>query len=316
VTNGQSQLPSGAEINYGSGSADAQPTNIPYSYHLVYTNGSGSIIYNQLYVYYNDITVLQSSPIPRSLPTSPSPSNGNTNPSIACYMKYGSNVGVAWENTANHWVYYRESADNGNNWGTVKELKNGTNSLSQPSVSFMDSVTVLFQMNNHIGKVVKNLSSGGWSSVVDLGSGTGPNLPSCSYEIVPAIWTIGSATPYTINITTISGLGKKGRKTAAMENIPDQFDLLDNYPNPFNPTTTIKYQLPGARTRYVVSLRVYDILGREISTLADGIKEAGYYTATFDASHMASGIYFARITATPQDGGKPFAKVMKMLMMK
>jgi hypothetical protein len=57
------------------------------------------------------------------------------------------------------------------------------------------------------------------------------------------------------------------------------------------------------------------MLGREVAVLADGMKEAGYYNATFDASRLASGVYFTRFTATPQDGNQ-FTKTMKMLLTK
>jgi hypothetical protein len=76
--------------------------------------------------------------------------------------------------------------------------------------------------------------------------------------------------------------------------IPIGFGLLQNYPNPFNPTTIINYQLPVASH---VVLKVYDILGREVTTLVNEIKTAGYYSVTFNASSLSSGIYFYRITA-------------------
>ena len=89
--------------------------------------------------------------------------------------------------------------------------------------------------------------------------------------------------------------------------------LSGAYPNPFNPTTTISYQLPeNAR----VSLKVYDVLGREVATLVDGMKEPGTYTATFDGSKLASGMYFARMVVSPSDGSKPLVQVKKMLMLK
>jgi len=77
----------------------------------------------------------------------------------------------------------------------------------------------------------------------------------------------------------------------------------------------LNYQLP-AGAQYIVSLTVYDMLGREVVVLADGMKEAGNYTATFDASRLASGIYFTRFIATPQNGNQPFTKTMKMLLTK
>ena len=89
--------------------------------------------------------------------------------------------------------------------------------------------------------------------------------------------------------------------------------LMENYPNPFNPTTTIRYQLSAVSN---VSLKVYDVLGREVATLVDGMKEAGYYTANFDGSKLASGVYFTRFVVKPQNGGTPIVQVKKMLLMK
>ncbi len=88
---------------------------------------------------------------------------------------------------------------------------------------------------------------------------------------------------------------------------PKEFSLSQNYPNPFNPSTQISYQLP---VNGRVSLKVYDVIGREAATLADDVKAAGYYSATFDASKLSSGIYFARL----QSGDK--VQLKKMILMK
>lgn len=104
-------------------------------------------------------------------------------------------------------------------------------------------------------------------------------------------------------------------ESASVEPVTD--GLMGNYPNPFNPTTVINYQLS---TTSHVSLRVYDILGREVATLVDGSKEAGYYTASFDGSKISSGVYFMRIVVQPQEGmlqgSRPIVQVKKMLLMK
>jgi hypothetical protein len=89
--------------------------------------------------------------------------------------------------------------------------------------------------------------------------------------------------------------------------VPQQFQLQQNYPNPFNPTTKIEYQLPAAGH---VTLRVYDVLGREMVTLASGIQDAGVHVATFDGTRLASGVYFYRLTASGKD------QVKKMLLTK
>jgi hypothetical protein len=81
--------------------------------------------------------------------------------------------------------------------------------------------------------------------------------------------------------------------SAPERRLPASVRLLPGYPNPFNPATTVAYELP-ARTN--VHLAVYDILGRLVATLADGVEEAGSHTAIWNAGNSASGIYVCRLT--------------------
>jgi hypothetical protein len=76
--------------------------------------------------------------------------------------------------------------------------------------------------------------------------------------------------------------------------IPKEFALFDNYPNPFNPTTKLSFDLPIASH---VILTVYDILGRQVATLINGWQPSGTHQVTFNGSHLSSGIYFYELTA-------------------
>jgi hypothetical protein len=86
----------------------------------------------------------------------------------------------------------------------------------------------------------------------------------------------------------------------------DGFQLLQNYPNPFNPSTKITFSVG---TYSNTSLRVYDVLGREVVTLVNEVKSPGIYTAVWNASQMSSGIYFSRLTS---NGEQQFRKMILM----
>jgi hypothetical protein len=78
--------------------------------------------------------------------------------------------------------------------------------------------------------------------------------------------------------------------------LPTTFALEQNYPNPFNPATIIRYQLP-VESR--VMIRVFDLLGREVHTLVEATQAAGYHQLSFNATDLASGVYFYRMEALP-----------------
>ncbi|MBS4028348.1 MAG: T9SS type A sorting domain-containing protein [Ignavibacteriales bacterium] len=88
---------------------------------------------------------------------------------------------------------------------------------------------------------------------------------------------------------------------------PKVFALEQNFPNPFNPVTVIRYQLP---VNSVVQLKIYDVLGKEVTTLVNGYEEAGYKSVEFDASKLSSGIYFYKMVAGKYVATKKLA-VMK-----
>ena len=89
--------------------------------------------------------------------------------------------------------------------------------------------------------------------------------------------------------------------------IPKKYELSQNYPNPFNPSTTIKFAIPK---NGVVQIKLYDITGREVKSLVNEIKTAGYYSVTFNASDLSSGVYFYRIQAND------FVQTKRMVLIK
>ena len=100
-----------------------------------------------------------------------------------------------------------------------------------------------------------------------------------------------------------------------IDEIPTEFSLSQNYPNPFNPVTKIKYSIPSVTLRQAqsdisVTLKVYDVLGREVATLVNEEKPAGEYEVEFDGSALTSGIYFYRLKAGE------FSETKKMILLK
>ena len=110
-----------------------------------------------------------------------------------------------------------------------------------------------------------------------------------------------------IQTGVVTGIKDKGFR------VPMKFALLQNYPNPFNPTTTIKYSIPqlGIESGSArVTLKIYDILGREIRTLVNARQKPGNYSVQFNATGLPSGIYFYKLKVGE------FVKVKKMALLK
>jgi len=93
-------------------------------------------------------------------------------------------------------------------------------------------------------------------------------------------------------------------------NIPSEYKLYQNYPNPFNPVTKIAYDIPS---NSLVSLRVYDMLGKEVAVLVNEDKIAGKYTLVFNADNYTSGIYFCKLNIISKDFEKTFITKMTLL---
>lgn len=130
-------------------------------------------------------------------------------------------------------------------------------------------------------------ASNGWSILMDLytvryfpDSGFA-GVDSFTYTVVDGMG--GSATG-TINISVVSGVA-----TDSADELPTDVVLTPNYPNPFNPRTTIRYAVPASAP---VLLSVYDLMGRHVADLVDGHRSAGWHQVSFDASSLASGVYF------------------------
>src|SRR5690606_35734456 len=112
------------------------------------------------------------------------------------------------------------------------------------------------------------------------------------------------------------GLNKRVYNKISFDGLtnPVSYELFQNFPNPFNPSTTIKYQISEDG---MVTVKIFDILGKEIKTLVTEQKTIGRYEINFDASDLASGVYIYRIQVNPSTGsGQSFVSAKKMMLVK
>jgi len=194
-----------------------------------------------------------------------------------------------------------KTTDGGINWNQT--FYNQTFSLS--AIYFGDNTTgyaVGEDVFDETGLIVKTADSGiNWQQQnIDSTAGL-----SGLFFINPNVgWAVGSNGTI---LTTTNGGGTTDINDQQIADIPLRFSLAQNYPNPFNPSTTIRYNLPSAE---FVTLKVYDVLGREVVTLVNEQQTAGSYGVQFDASQVASGLYFYKITTAS------FNSTRKMVVMK
>jgi hypothetical protein len=115
------------------------------------------------------------------------------------------------------------------------------------------------------------------------------------------IWGVRSLGGISRYGTVISGV------TPISVETPSSYSVSQNYPNPFNPTTKINFALPKSG---LVTLKVYDMLGKEVATLVNEVKNVGTYSVDFNASALSSGIYFYKVNVNG------FSEVKKMMLIK
>ena len=104
----------------------------------------------------------------------------------------------------------------------------------------------------------------------------------------------GSQVPGSAFVIDDLSFGSTSAVDDGRPDLPKAFDLAQNYPNPFNPTTNVRFTIVN---RQLTVVKVYDVLGREVATLVNEVKEPGTYTVQFDGSNLASGVYFYRLSA-------------------
>lgn len=228
-------------------------------------------------------------------------------------------VYITWvdERDGNKEIYFKSSYNKGLNWGGEQRLTDNSSESSYPYMAvYDDAIHLVWEDyrngtdNSEIYYKSSTNRGGNWGSDVRLTNFSSHSLYPCigvSGSNLHCIWSDFRNGPqpeiYYKKNPTGNPIGIQQISTE----VPAGFELSQNYPNPFNPTTNIKISLPESE---FVNLTVYDIVGREVAVLVNDKLNTGIYNVDFNASHLASGTYFYRLTAGS------FTEVKKMMLVK
>jgi len=237
---------------------------------------------------------------------------------VASVAVSGSFVHVVWSDyrDGNGEIYYKRSTNGGINWGADTRLTSDPGSSEDPNISVSgSSVHIVWKDERDGNKEIyyKRSTDGGinWEADVRLTNATGQSeFPSVSISgsVLHVLWEDERDGNYEIyykrnptgNLTEIKNISSE---------VPEKFELGQNYPNPFNAVTSIKFKVTGASPYPLsrlhrdklrgttVTLKVFDLVGREVATLVNEKLQPGKYEVTFDATNLTSGIYFYRMQA-------------------
>ena len=203
------------------------------------------------------------------------------------YKFLNANTGYA---PGNGFMY--KTTDAGNNWVQVSSI-----GITTQSISLLDSISIL--VGGVFGEVKKSTDGGNSFTSVPFVSQNG--ITTMSFINSMTGWVMGQGGMIVKTNDILTG------NSGFISQTPNSFMLSQNYPNPFNPVTKINYSLP--KSGYV-SLKIFDILGKEVATLVNEFKTSGNYTIDFAASSYTSGVYFYKLESNN------FIEVKKMLLIK
>jgi type IX secretion system substrate protein len=230
-------------------------------------------------------------------------------------------VNVAWADTrdGNEEIYQKRSSDGGTSWGSDIRLTNNNFPSENPSInSSGQNVHVIWQdgRDGNWEIYYKRSANGGISWDSDLRLTNNPansQFPfiSASGTAVHAVWTDdrdGNQEIYYKRNPTGNVLGI----TPINSEIPESYNLLQNFPNPFNPSTKIKFEIPNSKseTNPKTEIRIYDVTGKMVETIVNEDLKPGTYEVTWNAAKYSSGVYFYKMISGN------FTETKKMLMIK
>lgn len=229
------------------------------------------------------------------------------------------------------WSNYGQSAGTGGT--SIKLLSNAGLILTSPNKITIPADSILTLYNGGVSLTALYLGYGVPADVVTFALFSGDlRYAPFSFEknkyfywgfnsSASALTTVGANVMQNVIAYVLISMGVTAVNESSNANvIPSEFKIEQNYPNPFNPSTNIRYQLP---LNSFVTLKVYDVLGREVTTLVNEEKAPGTYEVTFTgetrrSESLPSGVYIYTITANnpSQSSGQSFVQSKKMMLLK
>jgi plastocyanin len=271
-------------------------TGVPYHVIVKYEITSGTLNdFVSLYIFSSTNPVTTTEPaVPTIGPIANGTVNADIEPGSVCLRQYNAsqNITVDGIRIATSWSDV-----------VPVELTSFNAIVKNNSISL--NWTTATELNNSGFEIERKLGNPNWSKIAFVkghGTSTIPN----KYSYTDTKLSSGNYT-YRLKQIDFDGSYKYSNIVEASIDFPSKYELSQNYPNPFNPNTVITYSLPKAGH---VTLKIYNALGQEISTLVNRFVEAGNHNEKFNASGFSSGIYYYRLEA---DG---FTAMKKMILIR
>ena len=214
---------------------------------------------------------------------------------------YCTDLGVVTKNLS---TIHELTFDNSGSGGTLPvELINFTSQVNQDKVTLLWSTAT--EVDNFGFDIERYQSASGWNKIGFVkGSGNSNSYKFYSFTDQPEGAT---KFQYKLKQTDKNGNYSYSSVVTAIIGIPTMYELKQNFPNPFNPTTKIKYSIPQDG---LVSIIIFDIMGRKITSLVNENKKAGNYEVYFNGNGLSSGVYFCKMNSGD------FTNSIKMLLIK
>jgi hypothetical protein len=211
---------------------------------------------------------------------------------------YASFAGTAYQHVA-------KTTNYGVNWVNIT---NDLPNIASNSISLRNNAPRMIFAGTDVGVFTSTNEGANW---VSFNTGL-PSVQIYDMKYKESVGILLVATHgrgcWTFNVNQAVGIAGNNN------DIPKEYRLMQNYPNPFNPSTSISYQLPSGG---FVTLKIYDILGNQVTELVTGHQNAGVHRVEWDASGYPSGVYFYKITVNNTDGGASnFVDTKKMVLIK